>query len=122
MPLEMTVNLIMFSGDGTRRNFPLRKERIVIGRTNTCDLRIPLSSVSRKHCELVLCGKTTKLRDLGSSNGTYRNGVRVQEVNLDAGDQIGIGPIVFTLEVDGEPRQIEPVLSMVLTERPVELP
>ena len=122
MSLDMTVNLVMFSGDGTRRQFPLIKDRVVIGRTNACDLRIPLSSVSRKHCELVLRDKIVKLRDLGSSNGTYRNGVRVQEVNLDAGDRIGIGPIAFTLEVDGVPSEIEPVPSMMLTEPAIDTP
>ena len=113
MPPDIVANLVMFTGDGTRRQFPLSKDRVVIGRTNACDLRIPLSSVSRKHCELVLHDRIVKLRDLGSSNGTYRNGVRVQEVDLEAGDQIEIGPIVFTLEVDGKPSQIKPMRSKV---------
>ena len=41
----MQVTLVMFKADGTRRDFPLKKDRIVVGRKNTCDLRIPLSSV-----------------------------------------------------------------------------
>ncbi len=109
----MDVNLVMFTGDGARRDFPIGKQRVVIGRTRSCDLRIPLSSVSRKHCEVVVGDEAVKLRDLGSSNGTYRNGVRVQEVELDPGDQIGIGPVAFTLEVDGEPKVIEPVPTVV---------
>ena len=109
----MNAKLVMFKGDGTRRDFPLRKNRVVIGRTSTCDLRIPLSSVSRKHCEIVIESDSVKLRDLGSSNGTLRNDDRVQETAPDAGDRITVGPVVFTLVVDGEPQQIETVRSVV---------
>ncbi len=42
--------------------------------------------------------------DLGSSNGTYLNGTRVdKEAVLKAGDSIQVGPIVFVLQVDGYP-------------------
>ena len=103
----------MFKSDGSRRDFPLRKRSLVIGRTNEVDLRIPLSSVSRRHCEVVVEGDTVKLRDLGSSNGTFHNSVRVQEATLAAGDQIEIGPVVFILTVNGKPENVAPVRSMV---------
>lgn len=109
----MNATLVMFKADGTRREFPLAKPRTVLGRTNNCDLRIPLSSVSRQHCEVVLDGQAIKLRDLGSSNGTYHNSVRVQESVLRAGDEIVIGPVVFTLVVDGQPQDIKPVRTIV---------
>ena len=99
----MNVSLVMVKGDGTRRDFPLGKERLVIGRINTCDLRIALPSVSRQHCEVFIDGGQLKLRDLGSSNGTFHNNTRVQEANLAAGDEIGIGPVVFRVVIDGKP-------------------
>lgn len=99
----------MFKADGTRRDFPVSKPRFVIGRTNGCDLRVPLASVSRQHCELRIEGNKIHLRDLGSSNGTHHNSVRVQEVTLKAGDEIAIGSVVFTVVMDGQPRHIEPV-------------
>lgn len=101
----------MFKADGTRRDFPVTKPRFVIGRTTGCDLRIPLASVSRQHCEIRLDGNKTYLRDLGSSNGTHHNSFRVQEVTLKAGDEIAIGSVVFTVVMDGQPRHIEPVRS-----------
>ena len=62
----MEVSLVMFKADGSRRDFPLAKERIVIGRKHDCDLRIPLTSVSREHCEIVLQeDDRVQLRDLG---------------------------------------------------------
>jgi pSer/pThr/pTyr-binding forkhead associated (FHA) protein len=105
----MDVSLVMFKADGTRRDFPIKKPKFIVGRTTHCDLRIPLSSVSRKHCEIRMDGNRVHLRDLGSSNGTYHNSARVLEVTLKAGDEIAIGPVVFTLVIDGQPGQITPV-------------
>lgn len=109
----MQVSLVMFKADGTRQEFPLQHERVVVGRKNNCDLRIPLSSVSRQHCEITLEGDEIAIRDLGSSNGTYHNHIRVQEATLQAGDEVVIGPVVFTVVVDGQPEQIEPVRTVV---------
>jgi len=109
----MDVRLVMFKADGTRRDFPLKMDRLVVGRTNTCDLRIPLSSVSRQHCELRVEDAGLRVRDLGSSNGTYHNSVRVQEAELAAGDELVIGPVVFRVVIDGEPGEIEPVRTIV---------
>ena len=81
----MDISLVMFKSDGTRRDFPLTQHRTVIGRKRSCDLRIPLTSVSRQHCEIVIEDDTATIRDLGSSNGTYHNSTRVQEQKLSAG-------------------------------------
>ena len=105
--------LAMFKSDGTRRDFPLAKDRVVIGRKVNCDLRIPLTAVSRQHCELTIDGGNVTVKDLGSSNGTYHNSVRVQEAHLAAGDELVVGPVVFTLIVDGQPADIKPVRTIV---------
>ena len=109
----MQASLVMFKADGKRRDFPLRDGSIVIGRKTSCELRIPLSSVSRQHCEVVMVDGTIKVRDLGSSNGTYHNSVRVQEAALEAGDEVVIGPVVFRVVIDGKPTEIKPVRSIV---------
>ncbi len=109
----MEVTLVMFKADSTRREFPVKPDGFVIGRKNTCDLRIPLSSVSRRHCELSVQDGQVKLRDMGSSNGTFHNSIRVQEAVLLAGDELVVGPVVFTVVVDGKPEVIEPVRSLV---------
>ncbi|QQE11779.1 FHA domain-containing protein [Planctomycetota bacterium] len=109
----MNVSLVMFKSDGLRRDFPVTRGKVVIGRKNTCDLRIPLSSVSRQHCEITIDGDQIHLRDLGSSNGTYLNDNRVQESLLKAGDEITIGPVVFTVIVNGKPTNIKPVKTVL---------
>lgn len=106
-------SLAMFKSDGTRRDFPLAKDRIIIGRKVNCDLRIPLTSVSRQHCEITIDEDSVQVKDLGSSNGTFHNSERVQEASLAAGDELAIGPVVFTLVVDGQPEDIKPIRSMV---------
>ncbi|NJL31090.1 MAG: FHA domain-containing protein, partial [Phycisphaerales bacterium] len=99
----MDVALVMSRSDGAQRTFPLRKDRIVVGRTSSCDLRIPLSSVSRQHCEIIKGDEQVRLRDLGSSNGTFCNDKRVQEVVLAAGDHLMIGTVQFQVVIDGQP-------------------
>ncbi len=99
----MQAVLVMFRSDGERRSFSVTRDMTVIGRREDCDLRIPLGEISRKHCRLVRDGDMLKIEDLGSSNGTFLNGQRVQEALLSPGDSIQVGPVVFVLQVDGEP-------------------
>jgi pSer/pThr/pTyr-binding forkhead associated (FHA) protein len=109
----MDLSLVMFTAEGDRRDFRITKSRTVIGRQNNCDLRIPLASVSRQHCEIITDHGSATLRDLGSSNGTYHNHNRVQSVHLSAGDQIVIGPVVFTVVKDGHPDEVTPVRTVL---------
>jgi len=108
----MGVVMVMFRADQQRRSFSVTRDMTVIGRREDCDLRIPLSDVSRKHCRLILDGETIKVEDLGSSNGTYRNGERIQQAELSAGDTLQVGPVVFVLQVDGFPgdEDLKPVV------------
>ncbi len=99
----MQAVLVMFRSDGERRSFSIARDMTVIGRREDCDLRIPLGDVSRKHCRVVRDGDILKIEDLGSSNGTYLNAQRVQEALLSPGDSIQVGPVVFVLQIDGEP-------------------
>ena len=99
----MKVALVMLRPDGGKRPFPLNRDITVLGRREDCDLRIPLGDVSRKHCRVVKDYDTVRLEDLGSSNGTFCNGVRIQETVLEAGDTMTVGPVSFVVQVDGSP-------------------
>ena len=96
---EMDASFVLIKKDGQRRTFPLAAGVTVIGRRPNCDLRIPLMDVSRRHCQLDRNGGLFTLRDLGSSNGTFVNGERIEEAQLKPGDHIQIGPLTFVLEV-----------------------
>jgi pSer/pThr/pTyr-binding forkhead associated (FHA) protein len=99
----MDVKLIMFAEDGRRRDFPIGGGTTTIGRKDDCDIRIPLSEVSRRHAELLKDEGGVLLKDLGAANGTYLNNRRISEEELEPGDQIIIGPVVFTVQINGEP-------------------
>ncbi|MCS7034413.1 MAG: FHA domain-containing protein [Phycisphaerae bacterium] len=99
----MQVVLVMFKNDGSRRSFSLHKSSTVVGRREDCDVRIPLGEISRKHCRLVRDETGLRIEDLGSSNGTYVNGQRVQSARISAGDTIQIGSVVFVVQLDGVP-------------------
>jgi hypothetical protein len=103
----MQAVLVMFRNDGERRSFSIARDMTVIGRRQDCDLMIPLGEISRKHCRIIRDGDSLRLEDLGSSNGTFHNGRRVQEAVLGAGDTIQVGPVSFVLQVDGVPADDE---------------
>ena len=74
---------------------------MVVGRARDCELRVPLPCVSRRHCRLEIDGRgTVWVRDLGSLNGTWVNGRRVERARLGAGDRLRIGPAVFELVLE----------------------
>lgn len=102
----MNVNLVMFKSDGAQKTFPLPSSVTVIGRRRNCDLRIPLMSVSKKHCQVHEDGGKLKIRDLGSRNGTQLNGQRVEEADIKAGDHLQVGPLKFVFQIDGVPQNI----------------
>ncbi len=106
-PVQMDVKFIMFREDGTRRVFPLSDGVTTIGRKDDCNIRIPLAVVSRRHAEVSLADDGAVLRDLGAANGTFLNNRRVTEEDLEPGDQVTIGPVVFTVQIDGEPSDDE---------------
>ncbi len=99
----MNVKLVMFREDGHRREFPLPPGVTTIGRKQDCTIRIPLSVVSRLHAEILVRDDGAVLHDLGASNGTFLNNRKVSEEHLAPGDQIMIGPVVLTVQIDGQP-------------------
>src|SRR5262245_42109041 len=75
------------------RAVPLTADRVVIGRSRECDIRVDDGNVSRRHVEVVREGASDWLVvDLGSTNGTEVNGRKVQRrTGLEDGDRITIG-------------------------------
>ena len=113
----MNAKLIMFREDGERRDFTIAPPTVTVGRKNDCDIRIPLAEVSRRHVEFRVESNSVIVKDLGSANGTFVNNKRVNEAALSPGDHVIIGPVVFTLQVDGKPAEIRPVFGLFLVYR-----
>ena len=81
---------------------PLRG-RLVIGRGSDCDLVLDEPEMSRRHAVIENSGDGVFLRDLGSSNGTFVNGVQVRNAVLHPDDQIAFDQNRFLLEAPGLP-------------------
>jgi hypothetical protein len=81
--------------DGRREE--VTAPRVVLGRSRSCDIRLPDVNVSRRHAELRQEGATYWIVDLDSMNGTVVNGRPVERERLRDGDTITLGStnIVF---------------------------
>lgn len=89
-------------GDSTKSGFPLNKDHIIVGREVKCHIMLNDNSVSRQHSSVTRLAEGYLLKDMGSSNGTYVNGHRIQEALLKDGDRISIGDCEFWFEAPSE--------------------
>jgi len=102
----MNVNLVLLTKSGKQKNFALNNTITVIGRRRECDIRIPLTTVSKKHCQLNFDNGSLKIRDLKSRNGTKVNGKKINEAKIKAGDSLNIGTLSFVFQINGKPNKI----------------
>lgn len=110
----MKVNLVLLKVGGNNKAFSLTSSVTIVGRRQDCDLCVPLMVISRRHCSLNMDDGVLSIRDLGSSNGTFVNGQRVDEADLSPGDKVSIGPLNFVVQIDGVPANIsgdQPLVS-----------
>ena len=89
-------------GDGSR--IALRPGVISVGRSAESTIPLNDTNVSRRHAELRLRGEGADavwvLVDLGSTNGTYHNGRKIDVSPLQSGDTIGVGHSVLKLQIN----------------------
>jgi hypothetical protein len=82
-------SLLLPNGD----RFVLDEHTVVLGRLPDCDITLNDTNVSRRHAEIRPAGDGFVLIDLGSTNGSKVNGVRVAQRELVDGDELGFGNI-----------------------------
>ncbi|HEX3902727.1 MAG TPA: GGDEF domain-containing protein [Polyangia bacterium] len=83
--------LVVLSGSNVGEMYRIDKDQVVIGRGDKVDVRLVDDGISREHARLVKDEGRIVLEDLGSTNGTFCNGVRAQRHPLAEGDKILIG-------------------------------
>lgn len=69
----------------------------IVGRAPTSDVPVFDPTISRRHAELVTTDSGVSVKDLGSSNGTFHNGSRVDACVVKPGDTITFGKVAFKL-------------------------
>jgi EAL domain-containing protein (putative c-di-GMP-specific phosphodiesterase class I) len=82
--------------DQPMRHVRVDTSRFIVGRKPGASLCIPSPTVSREHAELTVVDRGLLLRDLGSTNGTFVNGTKVQQpYTVHHGDLLQFGEIIF---------------------------
>ena len=79
-------------------SFELEPGFNTLGRNPTNDFRVHDATVSSFHCEIVLSDDSVVVRDLGSTNGTYIDGLRIQENVLKPGQILKVGSAELRLD------------------------
>jgi hypothetical protein len=74
-------------------------ERVLVGRSPDADVVVDDDTASRIHCEITWEDDAFVLRDLGSRNGTWLNGMRVREIYLSRETQIGVGATTLSFSL-----------------------
>lgn len=83
--------------DPNGQEHPLPMNSAIIGRAVECDIVIASKSVSREHSRLHRQGRHWFVEDLGSTNGTYLNNIRVSgPTDIRDGDMLTVGDVAFT--------------------------
>jgi FHA domain/Domain of unknown function (DUF1707) len=67
------------------------REEVLVGRSRGCDVVLPTDAVSRRHAAFARTGETWHVTDLGSTNGTYVDDVRVDRAPVERGARVRLG-------------------------------
>ncbi len=93
--------LVVHRGPNLGSRFLLDQDLSVAGRHPDADIFLDDVTVSRKHAEFVRMGQGFTVRDLGSMNGIFVNGERVEAANLESGSEVLIGKFRLTFYPSG---------------------
>lgn len=110
-------HLILNDGDPPR-TFQLRTGENTLGRREENDIAIPDASISGKHCVLLVSDSSIRIQDLGSTNGTFVDGVQITEGTLLPGGRLKVGKVELTLSGEDKASGKAPVP----TSRPATAP
>jgi predicted component of type VI protein secretion system len=92
----MVTKLIVASGKSAGRSISLKRDKLLIGRSEDCDVRPLSEEVSRRHCAIIVGPADVWIEDLKSRNGTFVNGKRIEaetRIKLADGDMIRVGSL-----------------------------
>ncbi|MFM7034226.1 MAG: FHA domain-containing protein [Planctomycetia bacterium] len=88
----MTTKLVIVSGKSAGKTIAIKRDQLLVGRAEECDVRPLSDEVSRRHCAVRIEPDVVWVEDLGSRNGTFVNGNKITEkTKVFDGDVIKVG-------------------------------
>jgi predicted Zn finger-like uncharacterized protein len=91
LPTHRRYSLAVIMGANAGQIYTVTKPRTVLGRGTESDIQLQDSEVSRKHAMLEIRGDEAMVVDMGSTNGTYVDGVRVQKASIFSNQEFSLG-------------------------------
>ena len=79
------------------QEIPLQEGTYLLGRGEDCQISIPDAGISKKHAELEVDEEGVFIQDLKSSNGTFLNGVKIQESGIQNKDKVSLSQTTFDI-------------------------
>jgi len=92
---EHEAYLVVIYGDELGKRIPIAGGSVEAGRSSTCEIPIDQESVSRRHARIWWTESGFRVKDLGSTNGTYVNDLLVAEQELRDGDLVKVGRTIL---------------------------
>lgn len=98
---RLGLSLRFISGKYEGGEFPLEDGKdIIVGRSSELDMVLVEEMVSRKHAKITVRRGKITIEDLGSTNGSFVNGERIQQAELHEGDRVLIGTSILKVVSD----------------------
>lgn len=87
----------ILNGPHSGKIYPLQKGNNILGRSPKADVKLADGGVSKNHAQIFVTNDKVIISDLKSINGTFVNGVQVQNHGLKTGDKILLHKTIFTI-------------------------
>ncbi len=85
------------SGANTGQIVDLKLGKNIFGRGQSCDVKVQSLGISKEHCEIHVYKDKMMVVDLKSSNGTFVNGVKIQNSILHLGDKLSLFDVIMDI-------------------------
>ena len=106
--------LVCSTATGKSKIIPLKREKLIIGRSNEATLKLMHPSISRKHCVIEKQDKGYVARNISTTNPLYLNDQMISEQRLYSGDQLRMGTFSITF-ISDQPTDARQTTQKIVT-------
>jgi serine/threonine protein kinase len=98
--------VVVLRSRSAEKQIRLTRPVSIVGRTSDCDVVLRASDISKQHCRITIEPDRVTIEDLGSANGTFVNGTRIQKAQLEDRDRVRFADHEFKVRL-ARPRTSE---------------